>query len=43
MLQTESILSPEEITLCLVLHCMIENLAIWIEQIEILDGIQQNQ
>ena len=42
MLQTESTLTPEEVQLCLVLHCLIEDLAILIEQMEVLNHSAEN-
>jgi len=42
MIQTESTLTPQEIQLCLVLHCLIEDLAILIEQMEVLDHSVEN-
>lgn len=42
MLQTKSILSPEEVQLCLVLQYLIEEFAILMEQIELLRNTQQN-
>ena len=42
MIQTESTLTPEEIQLCLVLHCLIEDLAILIEQMEVLEYSEKN-
>jgi hypothetical protein len=42
MLQTESTLTPEEIQLCLVLHCLIEDLAVLIEQMKVLDHSEEN-
>ncbi len=42
MIQTEPTLTPEEIQLCLVLHCLIEDLAILMEQMEVLDHSEKN-
>jgi hypothetical protein len=42
MLQITSTLNPQEIQLCLVLHCLIEELAILMEQVRVLDGPHQN-
>jgi hypothetical protein len=42
MIQTESILRPQEVQLCLILHCLIEDLAILMAQSELLDSSQQN-
>jgi hypothetical protein len=41
MLQTESILSPKEIQLCLMLQCLIAELAILIEQIQLLEKVSK--
>ncbi len=41
MIQNDSILSPEEIQLCLVLGYLIQELAILIEQDELLDSSNQ--
>ena len=42
MIQTESTLSPHEVQLCLVLHCLIEELVILMEQTKLLGSTQQN-
>jgi hypothetical protein len=42
MIQPESTISPQEIQLCLVLRYLMEELAILMEQIELLENTQQN-
>jgi hypothetical protein len=42
MVQTESPLGPQEVQLCLVLCYLMEELAILMEQLELLENTQQN-